>query len=274
MAIQKIISGGQTGADRAALDVAIKMEIPHFGWVPKGRLAEDGRIPDKYNLREMLTDIYAERTEQNVMDSDGTVILSHGELTGGSKLTLDLAKEHHRPCLHINLNKTPQFVAATRINDWIRENDIKILNVAGSRASNDPEIYSDTMRILESALLIGMVRTDPGKSIPDNTEGVWIEKLPVPPKTVDEAVEALISGMSLKDRVTMANMDSDELTHLRKSLGRYIQDKFRLLKNDELMASCRFVSKKEIKSSEDASAVIIDVLNRKLRETHKLKIVK
>jgi hypothetical protein len=81
--IKKIITGGQTGADRAALDVAILLNIPHGGWVPKGRLAEDGPIHTKYQLKEMPTDSHEERTEQNVIDSDGTLIISHGELTGG-----------------------------------------------------------------------------------------------------------------------------------------------------------------------------------------------
>ena len=91
--IKKIISGGQTGADRAALDVAIKLDIPHGGWVPKGRKTESGPLPERYQFQEMGTRGYAERTEQNVLDSDGTLILSHGKLTGGSALTLRLAKK-------------------------------------------------------------------------------------------------------------------------------------------------------------------------------------
>jgi len=274
MTIIKIISGGQTGADQAALDIAIKMEIPHFGWVPKGRWAEDGRISDKYNLREMPTDIYADRTQQNVLDSDGTVILSHGELTGGSKLTQDLAKEYDRPCLHIDLNITPQFFAATRIYNWIMENNIEVLNVAGPRASNDPEIYKATLHILESALLLGMAGAGPKERSLNSAKGEFLNELPIPPKTVDEAIEKLISEMSLKDKVTLANMSPEELGNLQKSLGKYIRDKFRLSKNDQLIASCRSISDTAIKNSDDASAAIINALYRKLNETHKLKIVR
>lgn len=100
--IRKIISGGQTGADRAALDVAIKMNIPHGGWIPKGRLTEEGPLPDRYQLKEMTTGSYPKRTEWNVTDSDGTLILTHGELTGGSKLTREYAHKHHKPCLHVD----------------------------------------------------------------------------------------------------------------------------------------------------------------------------
>ena len=86
--LKKIVSCGQTGAEHAALDVAIMFNIPHGGWIPKGRLAEDGPLPDKYQLQEMLTNSYTKRTEQNVIDSDGTVIISHGRLTGGTDHTV------------------------------------------------------------------------------------------------------------------------------------------------------------------------------------------
>ena len=92
----KIISGGQTGADRAALDFAIKHNIPHGGWMPKGRKAEDGPLPDRYQLEEMPTASHRARTEQNVIDSDGTVIISHGILTGGSAYTAKMARKHSR----------------------------------------------------------------------------------------------------------------------------------------------------------------------------------
>jgi len=149
--IEKIISGGQTGADRAALDAAIETDIPHGGWVPKGRLAEDGVIPPSYHLNEMPTDSYALRTEQNVVDSDGTLILSHGPLSGGSALTQELAEKHERFCLHIDLNRIPAFKAAAMIAAWVVLHPIKTLNVAGPRAGNDPDIYQKTKDILIAA---------------------------------------------------------------------------------------------------------------------------
>jgi hypothetical protein len=146
--IEKIISGGQTGADRAALDAAIELDIPHGGWAPKGRLAEDGVIPAFYQLSEMPTDSYSARTEKNVEDSDGTLILSHGPLSGGSARTLELAEKHGRPSLHIDLNQIPAFKAAAMIAAWINRNPIKTLNVAGPRTSNDPMIYQKTKEVL------------------------------------------------------------------------------------------------------------------------------
>jgi hypothetical protein len=150
--VTKIISGGQTGADRAALDVAIKLGISHGGWIPKGRLTENGKLDDKYQLKEMDTANHNKRTEQNVIDSDGTLILSHGKLTGGSDYTRDMVLRHGRPWLHIDLNKTRSSQAARQIRSWIAEHEIKVLNVAGPRASKDLAIYLSTTDILERVL--------------------------------------------------------------------------------------------------------------------------
>ena len=150
--IEKIISGGQTGADQAGLDVAIKHNIPHGGWIPRGRMTEDGSLPEKYHLQEMPTKSYPKRTEKNIMDSDGTLIASHGKLTGGSALTRRLAKQHLKPWLHLNMDKMSLSYASRLLKSWIIDNGIKVLNVAGSRASGDPEIYDVTVQALESAL--------------------------------------------------------------------------------------------------------------------------
>lgn len=149
--VKKIISGGQTGADRAALDFAIKRNVPHGGWVPKGRRAEDGRIPDSYHLQEMPGESYAGRTEQNVIDSDGTLIISHGNLTGGTANTAEMARKHVRPWLHLDMMELTVDEAAQRLQKWIAGNDIAVLNVAGPRQSGDQKIYGVTMRVLEAA---------------------------------------------------------------------------------------------------------------------------
>lgn len=150
--VKRIISGGQTGADQAALDVAIKLGISHGGWIPKGRLTENGRLDDAYRLKEMDTASYNKRTEQNVIDSDGTLIMSHGTLTGGSEYTRDMAMGHGRPWLHIDLNGTGSLQAAEQIKYWLAEHEIEVLNIAGPRASKDPAIYRSTTDVLERVL--------------------------------------------------------------------------------------------------------------------------
>jgi hypothetical protein len=144
-----IISGGQTGVDRAALDFALKHSIPCGGWCPKGRLAEDGKIPLKYPLKETFSSAFAERTENNILDSDGTLIMNMAGFSDkGTQLTIELCRIHKKPCFLINMNKDQKKQAAeTRI--WLKREKIAILNVAGSRESNSPGIYKTTMEFLE-----------------------------------------------------------------------------------------------------------------------------
>ncbi len=274
--IKKIISGGQTGADIAALDAAIKLDIPHAGWIPKGRITEDGTLPDKYQLEEMPTSSYVERTEQNVIDSDGTLIVSHGILTGGSAYTRDVALDHEQPWLHIDLNKTGVFDAAMKLSDWVLKNKIEILNVAGPRASKDPKIYRSVLNIIESAYYLGFT----ADKSPDSlrmllSRNERLKKRKNLPRTVDEAVHQIMSGMSLKNRTTMANIDEEKLEILQLTLGIYITNKLdEWGVNGQLMKSCRTISKDENLTEADASTVIMKELWKKLRETHKLRVVK
>jgi len=133
--LRKIVSGGQTGVDRAALEAAIALGIEHGGWCPQGRLAEDGTIPAKYQLAETDSPLYHVRTEQNIVDSDGTLILHWGKLTGGTLLTRRLARAHRRPLLQCDLDKPP-FPAV--VLDWLTSERIEVLNVAGPRESSRP----------------------------------------------------------------------------------------------------------------------------------------
>jgi len=137
MLVKKIISGGQTGADRGALDAAIALGIAHGGWCPQGRLAEDGRIPDCYLLEQSDSPEYPVRTEQNVVHSDATLILYRGQISGGTLLTLNFAKEHCRPCLAVDLDRPLTFAEIQR---WLRDNRVAVLNVAGPRESQSPGI--------------------------------------------------------------------------------------------------------------------------------------
>ena len=266
--IQKIISGGQTGVDRAALDAAIKLTIPHGGWIPQGRLTENGPLSPEYQLQETRSTSYADRTEKNVLDGDATLIISRGPLTGGSEYTREMAIKHNRVWLHIDLNKTPAFQAAIAINDWITKKEIAILNVAGPRASKDPKIYKDTLNILESSYYLGLVHS--GKP---TSETVNLSSRR--PQNIDEAVERLISQMPLKDKTTMANMSPDELPNLYLSLGEYIMNNFGLLSgNHKLIESCRLEADGSFRHEEDAVAIIIKALWQKLRQTHKLRVIK
>ena len=143
--LTRILSGGQTGVDRAALAAAIELGIPHGGWCPRGRLAEDGRIPAKYLLKETLSPDYAVRTRLNVRDADGTLILYREPLEGGTALTWQFAVELEKPVLLVELG-FPPVVEAFHL--WLRENSIHTLNIAGPRESQRPCISREAKSLI------------------------------------------------------------------------------------------------------------------------------
>lgn len=147
--IKKIVSGGQTGADRAGLDAAIEMSITIGGWCPKGRKAEDGPIDDRYPLQETTSGDYRIRTERNVKESDGTVIFSKGKPTGGTALTVKKAKALKKPYIVVDLDKTYD---CDEVRAWLLDNSIAILNVAGPRGSKHLDIYDKTKAFLKVLL--------------------------------------------------------------------------------------------------------------------------
>ena len=272
--IKKIISGGQTGADRGALDAAIELGIPHAGWVPKGRLAEDGPIPDKYQLQEMTTDSYPKRTEQNVIDTDGTLIISHGKLTGGSAYTRKMAMKNGRPWFHADLNKLPTFHAAMIVEDWISKNQIEVLNVAGPRASEDPLIYGLVTVMLELVITLVKAKKVKHESSNCNVKKIDRSKSTDQPRTVDEAVNLLNCKLSLRDKSAIAKMSEDDLTNLQFSFGLYIRNRLLYPRNVRLLESCRQAAMDKYLHWDQAPRVIIKELWARLKRTHRLKVVK
>jgi hypothetical protein len=149
--LKRIISGGQTGVDQAALDAALELGISIGGYCPKGRVSEAGLIPERFPLTETESEGYAGRTEKNVKESDGTLILDVGRHKGGTRFTLDLCKTHGKPVFLIQLNQTGH-KTITRFVSWLQENEISTLNVAGPRESKSPGIYEKTRRFLIQTL--------------------------------------------------------------------------------------------------------------------------
>lgn len=145
---ERIVSGGQTGADRGALDFAIRHGYLHGGWTPPGRLAEDGIVPIKYQLTEMAQGGYRQRTRQNVQDSDATLIVNLGTLDGGTLATQRFARKADKPCLVVQADSGFSNGLAHSILAWLYEHDVKILNVAGPRESKRPGVGLLTGEIL------------------------------------------------------------------------------------------------------------------------------
>ena len=145
----KIVSGGQTGVDRAALDVALDLGLPCGGWCPKGRKAEDGPLAARYPLTETPSAEYAERTEWNVRDSDGTVVLTDGGLSGGTAQTVELAQRLGKPYLVVDLSVHP---SAAAVRAWAMNHEVQVLNVAGPRESKSPGVHASAGRFLREVL--------------------------------------------------------------------------------------------------------------------------
>ena len=274
--IRKIISGGQVGADQAALDVAIKLGIPHGGWIQKGRKTQSGILPEKYRLKEMPSASFKERIEQNVKDSDGTLIISHGKPTGSTDYSRKIALNYKKHLLHIDPTQRNTRQSAELINSWIVLHNIEKLNIAGSRTSEDPKIYKATMDILEKAYDLDpkQYKSISFESVPRGTPDKIFFDPSTYPKTVDEAVERIMSGMQLRKRITIANLKKEELKSLNPTLGISIRDQY--LRKDTsrvLFQSCREeLGKKDISESM-ATFVIIEKLWEKLRSTHRLRVI-
>lgn len=158
--LKRLISGGQTGVDRGALDAALARGFPCGGACPRGRRAEDGAIPDRYPVIELASSNYLVRTRRNVADSDGTLILTRGRLTGGTAATLAHARHTGQPFLVVDMDKTAFAEATEKIGAWLADENIETLNVAGPRESSHPGIGTSAQEIV-GAVLDGLSLSSP-----------------------------------------------------------------------------------------------------------------
>lgn len=148
-----IVSGGQTGADRAGLDFAIAHGLPHGGWCPLGRRAEDGPLHERYRMRETEGEGYRQRTKRNVADSDATLIFNIDELSDGSLATLRFAERTGKPVRVVALDVVDQVAEAESVREWLAAHGIAVLNIAGPRESKRPGVYQQTLAFLD---IVGM----------------------------------------------------------------------------------------------------------------------
>ena len=147
--IKKIISGGQPGVERAALDAAIKLNIPHKGWTYKTRRTDEGILPDKYRVKESEDISFSDRIKKNVLAADATAILTRGGLTIGLKIVKDCAEKHNRPYLHVDLNENPLNSASALIRKWMINNQLEAIYFTGSKSIDDIHLNQEVIRIIE-----------------------------------------------------------------------------------------------------------------------------
>ncbi|OGR28411.1 MAG: hypothetical protein A2277_08760 [Desulfobacterales bacterium RIFOXYA12_FULL_46_15] len=269
--IKKIISGGQTGADRAALDVAIKFNIDHGGWVPKGRRAEDGPLKGKYRLTETQTEDYRERTKLNVIDSHGTAIISRGGLTGGSKFTHTFAKVVGRPDCLIDLSHSEEFEAALMLKSFIIENQILVLNVAGPRQSSLPDIYADVKTVLEVTLYLLFL-----DARQDNLTRAYLPPGPIKedfPEDMKTCIDILYRDMPLKTRMFVAKTEQADISTLYFIFLDYIRHRVGFdTENKLLLQNCAAWIEDDC-TIEDAVMAILKQFKHELEKDHILRLV-
>lgn len=255
--VKTIVSGGWPGADQAALDAAIKLGIPYSGWIPDNGSPKDGKAPAKYQLHEMATTRLADAIEKNTLESNASLIISHGMPAGRSALTRKLAMKNGRRWMHIDLHATHAVQAISIVSSWIRLYDIEVLNVTGSSASKDPGIYHATMSLLVKTLCVNLIKENIDGFFADHTADF---------RTVKNAMDHLVSELSFKQKVIIANFKVAEMEMLQYALDLYIGSHPKMTPADTVDKPGLLI---------DANhTVIMEKLWGKLRKTHGLRIVK
>lgn len=274
--ICRIISSGNSGVERAALDVARKLGINHGGWLSKGTSRQNRELMVAYQLKETESFGPQHAVEQNVKDADGILLVSRGEKIPRLKHPTEAALKQHRQFLGVDLKQYPAFEAASLINSWAQIHKVKSVFVTGATELEVPGIYRIAHKMLETVFYLGYVKSDAYALSPahGNLAAGNSEK-PSPPRTVEQCVERLKTIMSLKERALIANMQAGELGQLRSGLGEFVKNTFGLYSgNDALMKSCAQVGKLSRPLAEEACAVILRAFWEDLRRTHRLRVVR
>ena len=262
--IEKIISGGRTPVERGALNAAVELGIPYGGWTPGSPMIEDDPSRDRHQLAEVFSSNHDDAAMENEVAFDGMLIISHGKPTGDAGVAKDMAEKQGRPCLHIDLTVIRGFSAAQTIKSWLANNGVKTLYVTGPPTDDESRTCDDTVRMLKAVYYLFFIE-----------EKRYEGAKPLYPRTLDAAVDRLMSEVPLKDKVLIAKMDKDDLHLLDNTLGAYIRDRYGLLlKRGELIRDCRFNAKDRDLDPEQASALIIEAFWKRVRETHLLRAVK
>lgn len=274
--IRKVLTSGQTGVELAALDTAIKLSIPHGGWTPLGKRNAMGSLPSVYQLQETATIGFQEALDKNTAEADGTLVVSRNQASPWTRKVVQAALKHQRQFLHVDLGQYPLFEAASLIASWLSQQHIKTVFVTGLQDSEDANIYTQTRKVLETAVYLGLVKTGMHPDHHLAKPSVSSDNGPTNlPRTVDGAVEQLTAAMPLKDRTLLANMASDALDSLHSGLGAYIKEQFGLYSgNASLLRSCAERGNLQDPLPDEACAVILRALWEHLRRTHRLRVVK
>lgn len=294
--LRKIISGGQSGAEKAALDTAIKFNLAHGGSLIFGKKSGQDSFSEVYQLNDIDIENCSKKIEQNIIDSDATLIISHGVLIGLSLMTQKIASRLNKSWCHIDLMEMDEFEGAVILHDFINSNEIEVLNVAGSNTSQDPFIYRSVKSIIETFIYMELMESSPEELRADDI--ILFQRKPeVICTTVDDAIKFLAESMHLRTRSVIANSFENQIGSLYFSLSDTIKVKLGLDSgNKKLLESCRNESKEfveldtknddklnvktnyglgvDVMDIEDAAMVILKALRQFLQKDHVLRVIK
>ena len=266
MTITKIISSGTAGAESAALDAAIRLDIPYGGYTMGSAKPTPYQMAGRYGLLGKRFQSSRSKDEANLHLADATLIFSHGDLSRDLWFIDDYAVSHGHPSLHIDFSESDPLQAAFQISVWADKHRVQSVFVTGAKQKEDSRIYAATFDTLFSLLMLG--KEEYARQVFPVRE-----KKPAP-KTVDEAVAQLIEVLPLKEKVAIAKMNADEVAELNLTIGSYIRNAFGLWSgNVELMWSCTKASRRKILHENEASAIILARLAQSLARTHRLRTV-
>lgn len=273
--IRKIVSSGRTGVELAGLDVAVKLGLDHGGWAPRGMRNEHGSLPARYGLNEVVAMGFKHAMEQNIMNSDGTLLITRGSRSVETRYAVETALRCQRQLLHVDLSQHSAFEAASLTASWVSLQNIRVVFVTGPSARHDANIYDQVKKILETAVYLEFVKTGLHPELPPMTRRATDTSQRDAPRNVGEAVRRLKEALPLKDRAIIANLQPEELDHLGSGLSDYIKQNFGLYTgNTELLQSCAELGRLIQPLPDEACAVILRTLWRDLQTTHRLRIVK
>jgi len=267
--IEKILSAGRDGAERAAIDAALELGIHHGGSRYDPDIVRAGLPTDISCNTEAPSADYRGCIEENVKNSDGTLIITLGRPEEYADHARKTALRNRRQLLHVDASSTDVLEAASLIRSWIDIYFIRTLHVTGVSSENVSSLYQATFHILMNAVSFPTAEGPPEDTRP----------YPLPekdkPRTVEQAIERLLYEMPLKDKTTLARMRSDELAMIHSSLAEFIVVRFGLgPSNSDLMKSCCFHAKQKEMDVNQASAILVRSLWERLQKTHSLRIVK
>jgi hypothetical protein len=269
--IRKIVSNGRIGVARGALDAALALDIPHGGCMLPGDPTLDGPLPDKYRLQEIKTGSLTKCVERNVKDTDGTLILTFSDDWSDDALCArKSADKYHTPWLQVNLGRTGEFEAAQSIHEWVKERKIEAVHVVGaSRGPSQKNVDNITTGLLEAVYYLGLIENN--MQATTRTDDPDRE---TPPKSVDEFISRISAGMTLKDRVIVANLQEPQLELLQPTLGRYILVQLEHWQESPMNVFSLPGLEEGLADAEEAAATVMKRLWTSLRDTHRLRMIK